>query len=307
MKVAVHITHESARKMGGIGAVLSGICTLQAYKDYYDKTVFYGPLFELPTDTFSHFGGLKEILYSSHNQYDAGGYGNILGEIVKKYNLDIVYGRCELVSEFDISKHNVVDVINIGINKMGRGDVDKFKYELWKKFGINSQLYDKDWDYEQYVRIAIPYQEILAKLYGSNVDYFHFSHEYMGVPSALSVILSGKKEPTIFIAHEVATARSIVEHHQGHDISFYNILRKSGKTLEQVFGSQEFNSRNELIKRAVHFDSIFAVGNHVKEEYYFLVPDTPPGKIKIVYNGVSARSVNFSHKQESRVAHREIY
>ena len=52
MKIAVHITHESARKIGGIGSVLSGVCNLEQYKGFYDKTVFYGPLFDLPQIRF---------------------------------------------------------------------------------------------------------------------------------------------------------------------------------------------------------------------------------------------------------------
>ena len=308
MRIAVHITHESARKIGGIGAVLSGICNSQAYKNCYDKTVLYGPLFDLPTETFSHLGKSGELLFTSHDHYDAGNCTKIFDGIIRAYNVDIVYGKRELVSEFDITKHNIVEVLNIGINKMKHSEVEKFKYALWKNFDIKSHLYEDDWDYEQYLRIAIPFLEILEKLYGSDVEYYHFAHEYMGVPSALSVLMSGKKHTTVFVAHEVSTARSLVEKHPGHDVSFYNILRKAGtdKSLEQVFGNQEHNCRNELIKRAVNFDYIFSVGDHVKAEYLFLVPDAPPEKMKIVYNGVSAKSVSLEHKQQART-HIEKY
>ncbi len=309
MKIAVHITHESVKKIGGIGAVLSGVCNIEAYKKFYDKTVFYGPLFDLPEDTFSHLGTSLERFFSSHDGYDAGNYAKMFGEIIKKHNVDIVYGKRKLVSEFDITKSTDVDVINVGINRMSHKEVGKFKYALWKSFGINSHLYEKDWDYEQYLRIAIPFLEILEKLYGGDAQYYHFSHEYMGVPSALSVLMSGKKQTTVFVAHEVSPARSLVENNPGHDISFYNILRKAEaphKDLEHIFGSQERNARSELVKRAVNFDYIFAVGDHVKEEYQFLVPNAPVEKIKVVYNGVSAKSITFEQKQRSR-AHIEKY
>ncbi|MHC4114340.1 MAG: hypothetical protein ACYSSL_03325 [Planctomycetota bacterium] len=308
MRIAVHITHESVKKIGGIGAVLSGICNLQTYKDFYNKTVFYGPLFDLPTDTFSHFGKLGKILFSSHDHYDTEDYSKVFDEITKKYNVEIVYGKRELVSEFDVTRHTSVDVINVGINKMHHSQVEKFKYTLWKNFGIKSHLYEEDWDYEQYLRIAVPFIEILEKLYGPDVKFYHFAHEYMGVPSVLSVLISKKKHTSVFVAHEVSTARSLVESHPGHDISFYNILKKaaSRKSLEQIFGSQEYNPRSELIKKAVNFDYIFAVGNHVRDEYMFLVPDAPPEKIKIVYNAVSAKTISFEQKLQAR-AHIEKY
>lgn len=302
MKVAVHITHESVKKIGGIGAVLSGVCNLESYKEYYDRTVFYGPLFDQPSDISSQLGKSGHLLFSSHDLYDEDNYLHVFGRILEKYNIDIVYAQRELVSEFDVSKHIMVDVINIGINKMNDEEVEKFKYDLWKDFGIKSHLYHSDWDYEQYLRIAIPFLEILDGLYGVDSECYHFAHEYMGVPSALSVLMAGRKDPTVFIGHEVTTARSLVENLPGHDISFYNILQKADlhKSLEQIFGSFEDNPRSELIKRAVNFDHIFAVGDHVKEEYQFLVPDVPEEKLDIVYNGVSARTISFEQKLQSR-------
>ncbi len=308
MSIAVHITHESVKKIGGIGAVLSGVCTDGEYKSCYDKTVFYGPLFELSSDAFSHLGKSGELLFSSHDHFDSGNYSETFGEIISKYNVDIFYAERELVSEFDISRRSKVDVINVGINRMNHDEVEKFKYTLWKEFGIESHLYADDWDYEQYLRIAIPYLEILTKLYGPDCEFCHFAHEYMGVPAGLAVLLAGRKEPTVFVAHEVTTARSIVENIPGHDISFYNILEKarSRKSLEQVFGSQKHNCRSELVKRAVKFDHIFAVGDRVKAEYNFLVPEVTADKIKIVYNGISAKTAQFEHKQQAR-AHIEEY
>jgi hypothetical protein len=297
MKIAVHITHESMQKIGGIGAVLNGVCTSDAYNGAYDRTVFYGPLFDLPD-----FGKPPDLLFSSRDDIDNDDHADAFAPIINEYNVDIVYAKRRLVSEYDVSKHCIVDVINVGINKMKRDQVEKFKYALWKNYDIKSHLYEDDWDYEQYLRIAIPFLEILEGLYGADHEYFYFAHEYMGVPSALSALLAEQTHTTVFVAHEVTTARSLVEEHPGHDVSFYNILEKarSQKSLEQVFGSWEHHSRTELVKRAVNFDHIYAVGDLVKDEYRFLVPDAPPEKVKIVYNGVSVRSIDFEQKQQSR-------
>jgi hypothetical protein len=302
MPTAIHITHESTRKIGGIGSVLTGICNAEVYKNFYDTTCFYGPLFDRPADSFLHFGPAGTLLYSSRDRYDAANYTDKLTPIAEKYNIEIVYGTRKLTGEFDINKHTDVQIINVGINTIDHNELVKFKYNLWENFGIESDQYRDNWDYEQYLRIAVPYLEIVEALFGRDKEYYHFAHEYMGIASALSVLLNGKNHTTIFVGHEVTTARSVVEDCFGHDISFYNILKKTTprKSLEQIYGSQQHNPRSELVKLAQNFDHIFAVGDHVKDEYLFLCPQTDPGKITIAYNGVSAGFITLQQKQKSR-------
>ena len=301
MKTAVHITHESMKKIGGIGTVLNGVCTTKAYKNFFDRTVFYGPLFGTSIDVLVDLEKTGEVLFSSADGHDKGNYGELFNGIRQKYGIDIIYGRRRLVDEFDEVKKNVADVFLIGTSAMNQVEVSKFKFILWEKFGIQSDLYPNDCDYEQYLRIAIPFLEILNKVYGTKVDYYYFAHEYMGIPSALSAI-SQKKHKTIFVAHEVSTARFLVENCPGHDISFYNILHneQGKKSLEEVFGSQKQNPRNELVKLTPNFERIFAVSDLTKEEYLFLVPDTPLKKIKAVYNGLSVQKISVEQKRQSR-------
>lgn len=305
MKIAVHITHEAMKKVGGIGAVLNGICPSKAYKSFFEKTVLYGPLFT----TREEVQETVDVLYSSMDGCDKGSYGEVFEDIRRKYNVDIVYGKRKLTDEFDGVKENIADVILVGIGSMNKAEVGKFKFELWQKFGIQSELYSKDWDYEQYLRIAVPFLEILNKMYGADAEFYDFSHEYMGVPSALAAVLQSATNTmarqgihkTIFVAHEVSTARFLVESSPGHDIDFYNKLRKEkGKrSLEQVFGSQKQSPRNELIKQAVNFDRILAVSDLIKEEYLFLVPDTPAQKIRTAYNGLSIQNISIDRKRQS--------
>jgi hypothetical protein len=311
MRTAIHVTHEAATKIGGIGAVLNGVCTANAYKKFFDRTVFYGPLFDFGGNVSARLGPEGEVLFSTPDFYASGQYddrGGILAGIASKYNVDIVYGRRRLVSEYDRSKQNAVDIFLIGIHKTHLAEVGKFKYILWKRFGIQSELYEGNWDYEQYLRIAIPYLDILARFYGEEDEFYHFSHEYMGVACALSVVAAAAEKPpatphkTIFVAHEVATARMIVEGAPGHDVSFYNLMAQAGgkKSLEEVFGDYRHNARNELVKCAINFDRVFAVSDIVKDEYLFLQPKTPPGKVRTVFNGVSTRPVTREEKMERR-------
>ena len=148
MKIAVHVTHESIKKIGGIGAVLSGVCNSTVYQEHYDKTFFYGPLFGEQIEAFSDLEKGGEVLYSSHDGYDAGDYKKLFDEIVCKYHVDILYGRRKLVSEFDATSFCMVDVVNVGINRMDSKQIEQFKYSLWKDFGIKSHLFEDDWEHK---------------------------------------------------------------------------------------------------------------------------------------------------------------
>jgi hypothetical protein len=301
MKIAVHITHESVKKLGGIGAVINGICTTHVYKNLFNKTVIYGPLFQLPKDAISEIENGGKVFFTSYDTYNTNKYSEVFADIINKYNIDIIYGQRRLLCELDESKQTTAEIFLIGVHNTNPQQVAVFKYILWEKFGIQSDLYEGNWDNEQYLRIAIPFLEILDKFYGSEAQFYLFAHEYMGIPCALAAVAKEKKHKTIFVAHEVATARFLVESHPGHDISFYNILKndKSKKSLEEEFGSQKLNPRNELIKRAIYLDCIFTVGDLVKDEYNFLVPDTLPEKIKIVYNGLFSSTISINEKKES--------
>ena len=138
MRIGIHITHEAVHKIGGIGSVINGLCTADNYKSFFDKTVLYGPLFSYSTDVFSRLGKGGEVLYSNHDNYDTGDYNNIFLDIIKKCNIDIVYGKRTLVNEFNINKTNTVDTILIGINRMHIKEINSFKHKLWEKCSIES-------------------------------------------------------------------------------------------------------------------------------------------------------------------------
>jgi len=130
----------------------------------------------------------------------------------------------------------------------------------------------------------------------------------MGMASVLKVIAERdkskkKNDKTIFYAHEVSTARSIVENHPGHDISFYGIMEHKdidGKSMENVFGDKSAYYRNELVKRTLHLDHIFAVSDIIADEIKFLNPDIDPKKIAVVYNGISLKKISIDNKNHSK-------
>lgn len=308
MNFAIHISHEAAKKIGGIGSVLSGLCTSQAYQKKYSKSLLFGPLFD---ETAADILPQKEsqILFSSLEQRK--NTFPELQQICEKFNIDIVYGTKKLYDEIHPEHSVETDVILVGIKRLDRHYIDLFKFRLWEEFGFESENY-RDWDCEQYLRIAIPLPYLLEALYPKAKSLSAYAHEYMGVPSCLSLQLAKNdnqlKQPlkTFFYAHELSTARAIVESIPGHDVAFYNLLERdiSGNiSLEQRFGKQNHNYRSELVKLTVHFDKTIAVGDWVKREYHYLIDgdDKSKGKVQISYNGIPAYETSYETKIKSRL------
>ena len=42
--IVVHVTHEAVEKIGGIGAVISGLATADAYGERVSRTILLGPV-----------------------------------------------------------------------------------------------------------------------------------------------------------------------------------------------------------------------------------------------------------------------
>jgi hypothetical protein len=309
MKIAVHITHEAVQKIGGIGSVIAGLLTAGSYNNYFDRNILFGPLFNSEGTASSRLGKDGVVLYSGIDNYDTEKYAHIFSPIEKKYNIAIVYGKRIIANETNPNNFCEAETILVHINNMRTDLVDKFKFLLWENFKIQSDRYD-DWDYEQYLRIAVPYTEIISALTAKDDDMTHFSHEYMGMASVLKVVAERDKnkkrnDRTVFYAHEVSTARSIAENHPGHDISFYGILGHKdidGKSMENVFGDKSDFYRNELVKCTGHLDHIFAVSDLIAKEIRFLNPAIPEKKISVVYNGVSHKKIT----ADAKIASREI-
>jgi hypothetical protein len=91
--VLVHITHEAAAKMGGIGAVLEGFFTCQSYLDAVDRSIVIGPLFTTDGSVLDRLGDDGEVLYSSIDGLVNTGYASAFSKIESFYGVGIIYGR----------------------------------------------------------------------------------------------------------------------------------------------------------------------------------------------------------------------
>lgn len=301
--ILVHVTHEAAGKIGGIGAVLQGFFTCPAYLETVGRSILISPLFTTEGSISDRLGEGGEVLYSSIDGLINPGYSSAFRKIESLYNVGIVYGRRPFVDEHT-GTHSSQEIVLIDVRYMDMAMLNEFKRRLFEEFGVRSDLYEHLWEYEQYVRLAPPAIAVLKALGAAEGRTTIISHEFMGMPT----VLAAKLEPycnfrTVFYAHEVATMRRIVEERTGHDTMFYNVIRQAYKDrlyVDDVFGDQSTYFKHALVEASKHCDRIYAVGDLVADEMRFLAPDFETVDINIVYNGIPAYDISPADKQEAR-------
>ena len=299
MTTVVHVTHEAVQKVGGIGAVLEGLITSSAYAGAIDRTILLGPL----PDPYSSqpLGPDGTVLYDNWRGIWSEEVGPALYRLEVSRGVRIVYGRRQMGAAGVGAEPEVV-LVDVNSTPNGLSD---FKLRLYQDFGLASDRYDGNWEYEQYLRLAEPgYEAVMALVGDSESPCYIIAHEFMGLGTALKAIgEADRRVATVFYAHEVATVRRLVEESPGHDVMFYNVLRAARDTalaVDDVFGSQDDFFKHALVRRAWHCDGVFAVGDWVVEELRFLGPEFSRRQLDLVYNGVPAVEIEPKEKKASR-------
>jgi len=301
----VHVTHEATGKIGGIGAVLKGLFTSRAYLDDIERTILISPLFTTETAVSDRLGANGKVLYSSLDGLVKTNYAESLKKVEDRFNVGIVYGKRTFIDEHT-GIENSPEVILIDIRRINAEAVNDFKRNLFDEFGIQSHLYENIWEYEQYVRLALPAISALKAVGAAehNNPTVIISHEFMGMPTALAGIIDDTYDfKTAFYAHEVATMRRIVENHPGHDTMFYNAIRcarENGLYVNDVFDDQSSFFKHPLVDASRYCDSILAVGDYAVDELRFMADEFKSANINLVYNGIPAYEISIEEKLESK-------
>ena len=291
MSTLIHVTHEAVQKVGGIGAVLQGLFTAAAYNANIGRSILVGPGDAGTAELLAKTG---EILYSSFDGADAGGWAEKFKPVRQRWGVGVIYGRRTFKDRTTgVESHPEVLLIDVGQANLDR--LGESKQILYERFGIRSDLY-RTWEYEQYVRLAAPGLAALEAIEAAKEQpAVILAHEFMGMPLALAAVAEGSGAyRTAFYAHEVATMRRIVEGHPGHDTMFYNVLARAmekGKFVEDVFGLQAPFFKHALVSASRFCDAILCVGDRVLSEMKFLGADFAEKRLALVYNGVPAYEV----------------
>ncbi len=303
----IHATHEAGVKVGGIGAVLDGLLSAQAYNEAVDRSILAGPMMGWDTTQMERLTSPRNrltIRYSSlHGIFDnvEPSIAQALQAVEQTYGVAVLYG----VRRFGGSDH---EVILVEASNPNMDPINRFRYFVWQHYGIDSSRYSHDGEFNLYFSIAQP---LFAALKALRVDIdlapndrFILAHEWLGMPLVFAAQMNEPDQwRTIFYAHETATARLLVEEHEGHDTRFYNALFQ-GRTwavdLPTLFGDQSHYFKDPIIRQALRCDNIFAVGDLVVDELRFLGGGFRTAPIDLVYNGVTVDEITLPARLESK-------
>lgn len=305
--LAVHATHEAGAKVGGIGSVLDGILSTKSYNQRVGRTILVGPMFgwdpvqmERLTDPRNgvqiRYSSLHGILYDVDEEVQ-----QALRTVERDFQVGLLYG----VRRFGEVEH---EILLVDASSPHMGHVERFSYFVWENYGVESFRYNHDFEYNLYMSIAQP---LFAGIKALRIDEglapherVIIAHEWLGLPVAFAAQLNEPEQwRTVFYAHEVATARLLVEGHAGHDTRFYNALlraRESHLPLDTVFGEQASYFKHAIVRQAIHCDAIFAVSDTVREELRFLGGPFANCRIDLVYNGIRSEKIKVSDLLDSK-------
>ena len=163
--IVVHVTHEAVEKMGGIGAVISGLSTADAYARNVSRTILVGPLLGRTSPVNLRLGHGGHVLYSSLDAIHTPPWREKFMPIERTYDVGIVYGR-RPIDEPCTGRRIEAEVILVDVFHSNRDRLNLFKGELYKKFGVASDRFENVWEFEEYVRLAEPGFEALKVIGG---------------------------------------------------------------------------------------------------------------------------------------------
>lgn len=303
--LVVHATHEAGLKLGGIGAVLDGMLGSPAYNASVNRTILVGPVNTwnpAEMERLTAPASRLRLVYSSIHGVDQApeSIAASLRSIEAQMSVRLIYG----FRSFGSYEHEVILVDAGGISGQV---INSFKYYLWQRWGLPCSQHESNWEFSFYLNAGEPLfaavEAVTAEMAPGNKRII-IAHEWLGLPVVFSALLrQPERYKTVFYAHEVATARLLVEEHGGHDTRFYNALRlglAQGNSMEQVFGSQSWFYKHAMLQRSGVCDRLFAVGDLVVDELRFLGGVFQDKPIDLVYNGIPSNETTFEEKLRSR-------
>ncbi len=304
--IVVHVTHEAVEQIGGIGTVIAGLINSDAYAESVSRTILLGPLFSSDHPVNRRLGEGGQVAYSSLDALEPPEWSAVFHGIEHQHNVNLIYGH-RPVTDACTGKTVNTEVVLADVFGANLERVNRFKGELFKHYGVQSDRYESIWDFEQYVRLAEPGFEAIQALIGpdNTEPILVLSHEYMGMPTALKAMLTGDpKVRTVFYAHEVASVRPIVEKREGHDTMFYNVMTQAhdeGLSIEEVFPEDVArNYKHPLVRAARYCDHVFAVGEYIREELNFVDSHLTEAHVDLVFNGIPAEPISMDERTDSQ-------
>jgi len=303
-KTIVHLLPDPVQLNSGLDHIIQGLCTARSYHDAVERTILIGPLLSNETDVLSQLGTSFRILHSSRAGVMNHSCSNALSAVESNFNVSILYG----MRSFNHPQTNLptpVELILLDVSRANLHPVNVLKSWIYEEFDLPSDQYERNPQYDLYVKLAPASLAALRALGVSDPSRpaVLISHDYPGVPTALA----GMMDPlgafkTVFWAHEVPTIHRLVESYPGHDTMFSNALlwaRRNHYYLTEMFGSQDFFYFHALTTVARHCDHIITTGKHIRQELRFLNPHFDAQDIDLVFSALPYSDVTWDQKNDS--------
>src|ERR1035437_876040 len=98
--IVVHVTHEATEKIGGIGAVIAGLVTTDAYAKAVSRTILLGPLLTTDRPINRRVGEGGKLIYSSLDAISAPPWNEKFRPIEKTYDVGIIYATRHIADPY---------------------------------------------------------------------------------------------------------------------------------------------------------------------------------------------------------------
>ena len=303
MNTLIHITHEAHEKMGGIGAVLEGVLTTRAYQAAVGRTILVGtsalPLAK-PSET------IAEVLYQSGLPYAAPTgrptvFADAFARIESTYGIRLLYARRRVPCPLQ-RRQASVELLLLDVRDALPEPANRLKGDLWRAFGLESDKFETDWGYEEWVRVAAPALDAVDALLDGDTDGAALvSHDFMGLPTVLAARVRMPGLKTIYWAHEVPCVRDLIEQESEHRLVFDQALEtRSGLRSYQAILRDRGGYKHALVSRAYQAHRVFAVSERTAQELRLLSGEFERAPIEVVYNGLPARPITLAARLASR-------
>jgi len=300
---AIHVTHEARTKMGGIGTVLEGLITSTPYQMAIDRTLLVGtadlPLRDPPFD-------LSTVLYETDSpavgpNAPQAPAAAIFHDLEATYGVHVFYGQRALRVPSS-SRRVLVDLLLLDVRQATTAPVNAIKAQLFQRFGLQSDRFENEWGYEEWMRLAMPALAAVTAYLGHVMDgAVLMSHEFMGLPTLLAARIHAPDLKTVYWAHEVPPVRDLIENSAEHRLRFDRAIEtaEGRRTYEAILG-EETTFKHALVRRGCAAHAVFAVSDRVAEELRLLDRGFHETPIEIVYNGLPAQQADLEGCLESR-------
>jgi hypothetical protein len=305
--ILIHATHEAGVKVGGIGAVLDGLLSAPTYRKRVTRSIVVGAMNTNNSSEMERLFAPRNRLYvyyyaTGHLLNCAKPLQDKLSAIEREFNVRVLYGK----RGFGDAEH---EIVLIDPSDIRSARLSEFQYYVWQRFGLDSGRHLSNGEYMTTMAHAEPafvaLRAVLAETDADADGGTILCHEFMGLPLWYAAELNAPgRFKSAFVAHEVATVRPIVESDGGHDTRFYNVLRRAmdeNLYLDDVFGAQTWNFKNDMLRTAARCDHVLAVGDLVVDELRFLSPQFRNKRVDLVYNGTPSKRVGLPEIQASAV------